>query len=208
MNIDEDLYYSAEAGYINNVKTLIDNGADMYYRHAIMGDMPFHCAVSKNHLNCIEYLVEQGFDVNTKNKLGFSGLYLAASNGHLEIMQFLLSKGVDVNVLMADNCSALHGAAVKGSVNCVKALVEAGANVDQKSNYGRTALHLAVINNNTDCVVYLIDKYSKVNQKEALRTAILHEHHELAEIMRAKIENIVLDAEIKEVLDHYSDMNF
>lgn len=56
----------------------------------------FDMAVTYNNTQMIEYLIDQGVDVNyTQRKSGFTPLMCAACYGRLEAAQLLLQKGAD-----------------------------------------------------------------------------------------------------------------
>jgi len=56
------------------------------------------CKVSEFfHQSLLEYMVENGVDINEKDSDGFSSLHLAAENGHLCVVEYLVNQKVDIN---------------------------------------------------------------------------------------------------------------
>ena len=49
------------------------------------------------HLEIVKYLVENGANINEKNKDGDTPLICASINGHLEIVKYLCQNGDNVN---------------------------------------------------------------------------------------------------------------
>jgi len=45
----------------------------------------------------VEYLTDNGADVNAKDNNGFAPLHWASFNGHLEVVKHLVAKGADLN---------------------------------------------------------------------------------------------------------------
>jgi ankyrin repeat protein len=56
----------------------------------------------------VQYLVDQGADVNARDRYGRTALYLAAENGQLSIVQYLVDQGTDVNAIDALGTTPLH----------------------------------------------------------------------------------------------------
>jgi ankyrin repeat protein len=55
-----------------------------------------------NDLEKVKQLLDEGADVNAKNKDGLTGLMHAAWKGHKEVVKLLLESGADVNA--KDEC--------------------------------------------------------------------------------------------------------
>ena len=64
-------------------------------------------AIERNYKNIfrkrkkelIKFLIENGADVNAKDKGGITALMNASNKGHIDIVHLLLEKGADVNVI-------------------------------------------------------------------------------------------------------------
>lgn len=205
---DDDLYYAAESGHIKKVEILVSKGADMYYQHGTMGDMAFHCAASENHLDCVRFFLDQGFNVNSGNKQGYTALHFAAIKGHQELISFLISEGADYNLSTNDGSLPLHFAASSGNVECVKSLIESGADVRKETGRGMTALQLAIINNQPLCSIQLLEQCSKEDWGNALKAACYYANNEMVEMLKAKLEQITLDREIETDFESDKDMYF
>ncbi|KAF4947139.1 hypothetical protein FSARC_14044 [Fusarium sarcochroum] len=57
-----------------------------------------HSLVQEGNLSPIEYLLDNGYAINTKDSQGQTPLHIAILNHHFEIADKLLSRGADVNV--------------------------------------------------------------------------------------------------------------
>ncbi len=153
-----------ENGRFTILKFLHENGADITLRTS-SGDNFIYKAVdaydgSKNYLNIIDYLTENGVDADAEmyeNKQ--TALFRATDLQHLSIVKLLVNKGkADVNKKDAWGLSPLHYAARRESYNIVKFLVDSGADVNAQDEYGFTPLHEAVLSDNGHIVFYLVDK--------------------------------------------------
>jgi len=64
-------------------------------------------AVSNEHIECVQILIDKGADVNQGDKLGRTPLMDAAENGNKEIMKLLIQKKADINGLDKQQRTAL-----------------------------------------------------------------------------------------------------
>ena len=107
-------------------------------------------------------LIEEGANVNAKDKYGYTLLHYACSNGYESIVSILLEKGV--NVSEKDNCgwTPLHHACSNGYGSIVSILLEKGANVNEKNVDGCIPLNYACIDGYEDIVEILLDSGTEV----------------------------------------------
>ena len=89
-------------------------------------------AAKRGALPEIKRLLDQGAQVNAKDKDEVTPLMLASENGRLDIVQTLLDKGADVNVKDSYGMSALMLASQQaGNLGVVQALLAKGADVQR-----------------------------------------------------------------------------
>jgi ankyrin repeat protein len=76
---------------------LIDNGADKF-DFDDEGVSIFDMAITYDNIKMVEYLLEQGVDINTTSRRsGFTALMAAACYGRVEIVQILIKRGANQN---------------------------------------------------------------------------------------------------------------
>jgi ankyrin repeat protein len=75
-------------------------------------------------------MVESGYDVNIRNRFGWTLLMLAASHGNTPLVDYLVSRGADVNATNDFGVSALAYAALHGECKAIKKLLDSGASID------------------------------------------------------------------------------
>ena len=87
--------------------------------------------------------IEQGADVNTKDKNGQTSLHLAVKFCDTKLCKLLLQHGADVNTKDKDGRTPLHDAAQRCYESC-ELLLQHGADVNAKDKHGWTPLHVTV----------------------------------------------------------------
>jgi ankyrin repeat protein len=123
---DSQLQQAAHDGDFENVKSAIENGADV---EAIdgRGMKAIHWAALRGHKEIVEILLEKGADVNGKNSAEWTAIMHASMEGHIEIVKLLLDKGAKVNAQTYVAGTALMFASGNGHEEIVKLLLSAGA---------------------------------------------------------------------------------
>ena len=118
---------------------------------------PLHHAAWSGHAEVVQYLVDQGADIEAQDCDGATALHWAAWKGYVDVMRILLDKGLDTNLQDSAGGSALHFAAFFGHDVAAKLLLDRGADVNAKAVFrysrlqhgrqrcttGRTPLHEA-----------------------------------------------------------------
>merc|ERR1712087_217922 len=87
------LLLAAENGRLAVIRTLLRNGADVSAKATGDGSDALMLCVNRNHIECVQFLVEQQSDINHQNKLGFTSLMIAAYNGNRFVVEILLRCG-------------------------------------------------------------------------------------------------------------------
>ncbi|MCH2042577.1 MAG: ankyrin repeat domain-containing protein [Saprospiraceae bacterium] len=147
-----------ETGSVEIARILVRHGAD---------PKPFDYirkAVANNHADLVEYLIEQGAEVNKKTGSGVTLLHIACKIvGSQKIVQALVSAGADVNVFEPNmGNTPLHLAAYakdlkRDNLAAVKILVNAGADVNAINSKGQGQSVLKYARSNS------VKKYLKDN---------------------------------------------
>ncbi|KAF4631255.1 hypothetical protein G7Y89_g6871 [Cudoniella acicularis] len=121
----------------------------------------------------INLLLEKGAYINTRDKNGWTPLYLAAQSGHEAIMQLLLEAVVRLLLENGANIEAKNKG--KWTVLClavynrreavVQLLLEKGANIEAKNENDYTALHLATQSGHKGIAQLLLEKGANIGAK-------------------------------------------
>ncbi len=132
-------------------------------------------AAEGGDLNTVQYLVESGANIHTRNgvgtnwslpkprhrgdgidKRGATPLFGAFAQGHLALAQFLIARGADIHALDTEGKTLLHMAVLQGSLENVGFLVSQNVNVNACTGAGRTPLHMAASKGDLTTVRFLI----------------------------------------------------
>src|SRR6266481_3428903 len=133
------LLYAAAFGSVDAVKILLDAGADVNAKNALLVSPLLWGA---GDLEKVRLLVSKGADVNARSKQGQTPLLIAASHdGASEIVKLLLDSGAKVNVQDVRGMTPLMLAIAtdRADARVVKLLLAKGADTAIKSKNGETA---------------------------------------------------------------------
>ncbi|KAK6625359.1 hypothetical protein RUM43_005656 [Polyplax serrata] len=136
------LFFAAQAGYLDVVRILLDNGAPVD-SCSIDGGTPLFVACQCGHMAVVKELVKRGANISIYMKDRATPLFIAAQNGHYQILMFLLSQGAEPDTRRTDGATPLWIAAQMGHHNIVRELLHHGARVDSTRHDGATPLFKA-----------------------------------------------------------------
>jgi ankyrin repeat protein len=185
-----DLHFASEHGHLENVKFLVEKGADISAKD---GDekTALHLASENGHFNPAQCLLENGADSKVKSKFEKTALHLAAEKGHFETVQILLENGADIQDTDIFEKTALHFASERGHFETVQSLLEMGAKINVTDIFDKTPLHMASERGHLKIVQILLDKNANflakdIVEKTALNFASEKGHDEVVESLIRK----------------------
>lgn len=149
-------------------------------------------ALQNEQKQMVLLLINNGVDVNIKDKNCFSPLHCAAQQGHVEIAEILIAKGANVNATDMMGETPLHAAVLGGHKDIVEVLLAGGANVNAENQMERTPLHFAARDGHLDVVEILLAQGADVNAKDKspsrtpLHYAAQQDHKDVAELLLAQ----------------------
>ena len=86
-----------------------------------------HVAANTGRAECVRFILECGFAVNTKRSEGMSALHCAAEFGHTAAMLQLLVSGADIEAMDLRDSTPLMHAMAANEPDAVNLLVAGGA---------------------------------------------------------------------------------
>ncbi len=108
------------------------------------GRTPLQNAVTGNFHSFTVFLIEEGVDINTKNKYGQTALHMAVEAGGYDAAKILLRAGANPNIIANDGYTPLILAAQYADLAIFNLLMDHGARPDLHHRGGVSALQAAM----------------------------------------------------------------
>ncbi|KAJ7260217.1 ankyrin repeat-containing domain protein [Mycena rebaudengoi] len=137
------LYLSAEDGYLDGVRGLLQKGADVNL--LAEEGTALYAATAKGHTEIVIVLLQNGADVNAMGGRYGTALQVACARSHLECVSILLENGADISIQGGKYGTALQAACFAGCAPIVELLLEHGADVNTRCGEYGTALQAAAV---------------------------------------------------------------
>lgn len=154
------IHHLVVKGDLQELKKELAKDMDLLESRNSQGMTPLFQSVSCNNLECVQFLVMSGANIDTRDSVGRTPVALAAYQGWHDGLYYLLAKGA--NCLIADNCGRLplHAVTYFSSENSLEVLLQhlSLQDVDTRDNEGMTALHWAAFHGRTGHVKLLVGK--------------------------------------------------
>mmetsp|Transcript_8602 Transcript_8602/g.10143 ORF Transcript_8602/g.10143 Transcript_8602/m.10143 type:complete len:311 (-) Transcript_8602:509-1441(-) len=161
-------------------------------------DQELLAAAKEGAVDDLAFLIEDGANVNYKDRFGMSPLLWAATNGHSSCVECLLENGANLEIQAENGDTPLLFAADQGRFKVVKLLVEAGANMEAKTKFGNTALILAAWNGKLKTTKYLTYAGANVHHKNKKQETAVDkaENQQIREAIQKAAQRVIKDASV------------
>ena len=149
-----DVYAVCGLDDVERLQTLIDADPSIVNAPEQYGMTPLHWAARACAMRCLTQLLEQGADVNARNKVARVPLHLAAETGpaaaigegempQAEVIRLLAKYGADLNAQDKKGRTPLHRATYEGRAVAAETLLEVGADPLIPNKSGKNAFAIA-----------------------------------------------------------------
>ena len=138
------------------------------------GQNLLHVCLEHNMKNFPKYLLNYAFDLEAKDKNGFSPLHWAAYRKNQEMVEGLFEKGAKVNEENGQSTSVLYISVSKEDYNTTKFLAERNANLNHKISNGSTVLIRAIERGYNPIAKLLIDSGANIEIADKRNQSPLH----------------------------------
>ena len=116
-------------------------------------------------LDRVRALLDEGVEIEARDKVGATALINTATHGHSQIVRLLFDYGANVNATTTGGETALLKAVEHGHSQIVRLLLDHGANVNVTTMWHKTALSTAAEQDETvDIVQMLLDNNAEINE--------------------------------------------
>ena len=120
------------------------------------GNSPLHVAVEHGNYEIVEFLLNSGAKINSKNTEKQTPLMMLDDDATPELVNLLLRHNAKINLVDKQGNTALMIAAEYAKPEVLQSLISAGANVNAVNKQGRTALMRAADNSDLENVKFLL----------------------------------------------------
>lgn len=115
---------------------------------------------------CVNFLIENGADIRSRDKKGISILTHASRTGNINVVKNLVGHGADPKQKSPRGITPLYAAAINGHTEIVDFLLSEGVDIDVRLNDGETPLMAAVWNGQIATVELLLKRGANVHAKK------------------------------------------
>jgi len=148
-DIENNLFSACgKEGNLKSVKTSIEElkqkKTDINTIIYSNGWTPLLLAFFYNHTEIINFLIEEGMNINVKTTDGFTPLFYAVKNNNLKLTLFLIEKGLNINEKNINGDTPLHYAFSDNiELDIIELLIKEGADINAINNDNETPFDLA-----------------------------------------------------------------
>jgi len=180
--------YAARTGNVDVIKFLASRGADLKAKN---GDFTLlHDAAFSERTEAIEYLLDQGLNIEARGQEIGTPLLLAVDFGNIPGALALVRRGADVNAADKNGITVLRHAVMKGANELVALALAKKADIRAaEPRNGKTVLHEAALRGYSAIVKDLLtagaDKNAKDNKgRTALSYALKYGNGAAADVLK------------------------
>jgi len=136
-----------------------------------------HCLLNEQYKSAI-WIIENGIDLNIKNKKDEHCLNLAISKKNKQVIQHILKKEqIDINEKDKFGRNILQELVVEGEHDIAKILIENGASINSVDKHHRNVIFDAMSYGDEDFIMYLLSQEEEIdlnNIDDNLNTVLHH----------------------------------
>ncbi|XP_073004401.1 protein S-acyltransferase 24-like isoform X1 [Typha latifolia] len=167
--LKNDVYTAAAYGDVEKLQRLVEvEGCSLADPDGI-GYYALQWAALNNRTAALQYIIENGGDVNAADNTGQTALHWSTVHGHIQTADHLLKEGAQVDAADMYGYQNTHVAAQYGQTAFLYHIVTKwNADPDVPDSDGRSPLHWAAYKGFIDCIRLLLflDAYSGRQDKE------------------------------------------
>jgi uncharacterized protein len=123
-------------------------------------------AARRGDIAMLKEFSKAGYDLNTRDEKGYTGLILAAYHGRAEAVDALLAAGADACAGDKRGNTALMGAIFKGELRIARRLAGAACQPNQRNNAGQTAAMYAALFQRSEILQALVERGADLAAKD------------------------------------------
>jgi ankyrin repeat protein len=129
------------------------------------GDALIHAFARRGRASVVEFLLNKGADIDSKDKKGITPLICAVIEGHVDTVKLLLERGANLEATFGGN-TVLMEAVIQNHEDIVIMLLQHGAVTEARNREGCTAVHIAAASSYVRVVRSLLDAGAEIDAKD------------------------------------------
>ncbi len=161
-------YEAASGGNLEIVKMLVEAGA-IVNRKADFGS-PLHVALQKGHTAVVDFLLEQGADVESRKKrvcghrvdVSSTPIFAALQSKDSKLIQKMIDQGVDITQIGDYGNTLLHAAVESGLIQWVRYFLDHGLKIDAMNRFQHRPLDIAITRRHREIANLLMERGASV----------------------------------------------
>lgn len=126
-SLSPELLVAATRGNLNSIQDAVKSGVDVNAVDPRSGMTLLHVATHNRQLSIVQYLVDNGADINKVDHDNSAPIHYAAYKGDLQSLKLFISKGAALNGVDKEGLSPLGYAKAARSEEKIQELLKAGA---------------------------------------------------------------------------------
>lgn len=145
------LMRASEAGRTDEVRKLLESGANVNERYPELGLTALMLASLRGHVEVVKLLLKAGADPNAAGAITHGDAHTALiaavagrNKNRLKVIDILIAGGAHLNPPLPADSSALDAAVGNNDMGMVRALLRRGSDVNWDDGFGNTPLTTAV----------------------------------------------------------------
>jgi len=103
----------------------------------------FLAAAEAGDIDTLQRFLQQGVDINARNKQKRTAILLAAMNDQLETVKFLIQEGADINLQDQICLNPFLYGCINGKLELVKIMLQANTDLERLTRFGGVGVHPA-----------------------------------------------------------------
>ena len=165
-----------------NFKRLVNAGAKLEIQDKTAGDTALTCVAYFDNMECAEYLLKHGVDINLASPCYGAPLHQACRRSNWDMMKMLIEHGADVN----QACDGLPGTPIQAALlrydaepphpveEMVNYLIAHGADVTAEGGLLRYPLNAAALKGTPSLISLLLEKGAKTDVRDGMGRMPVH----------------------------------
>ena len=176
-SVNRSVSETLEASEVSRIQAMIKDSPDLINARDSSNsenDTRLHTAARLGQSTVVQFLLENGAEVDARNKSGRTPLHEASVTGRRAVVQLLLDRKADPNAADRNAHTPAHLAAGEGYKAVLEALLAAGTEPNAKDKDGATPLHRAASRDRKAVAELLLAKGGRVNEPDGTGQTPLH----------------------------------